>query len=293
MRRRSTEACRSTEEMPYYLIQSIAVLAWWASLSLSPTVLAAFQYDGIAHGHFNLFFMPDMVVIAGLSLFAWRRPEPIIKATLIGAFAYASTWCIAASWTTTSGYLGTALMILAFLANIFALIGHKCFYRNSSTSTLKDAIQTFIQSLIIWIFFLLVIPILILDAFNKWPITFHPIQSLTGAIVFVLFSALGVMSARALVMSGKGTPLPMNAPKLLVITGPYKYVRNPMAVAGLGQGIAVSIISNSLEIAVYCFMGMVAWNYLVRPVEEADLENTFGDQYREYSRKIRCWIPTT
>ena len=48
----------------------------------------------------------------------------------------------------------------------------------------------------------------------------------------------------------------------------YPYVRNPMAVAGLGQGVAVALILTSMEVALYCIVGMLIWNYFVRPVEE-------------------------
>ena len=156
-----------------------------------------------------------------------------------------------------------------------------------------NAIETTIQSTIIWVIFLFAIPFLILKSFDKWPTDLSFSFLYPGIIMFIAFSTLGILSARSLVNAGHGTPLPLNAPKRLVITGPYKYVRNPMAIAGLGQGLAISIITRSVEVALFCILGMIIWNYLVRPIEEEDLRRTFGEEFQLYSSRVRCWIPRT
>ena len=35
----------------------------------------------------------------------------------------------------------------------------------------------------------------------------------------------------------------------------------------------------------------VVWNYVVRPLEESDLEARFGDEYVRYRMSVRCWWP--
>lgn len=55
-----------------------------------------------------------------------------------------------------------------------------------------------------------------------------------GVIILVLCSVLGLYSALVMVRVGKGTPLPLDQTQELVIKGPYRFVRNPMAVAGIG-----------------------------------------------------------
>ena len=90
---------------------------------------------------------------------------------------------------------------------------------------------------------------------------------------------------------GRGTPLPLDCPPKLVVRGAYRLVRNPMAVSGLSQGMAVAIGFGSISIACYVVVGMVFWNYFVRPIEEADLEKRFGESYRLYRSKVKCWIP--
>jgi protein-S-isoprenylcysteine O-methyltransferase Ste14 len=90
---------------------------------------------------------------------------------------------------------------------------------------------------------------------------------------------------------GRGTPLPSAMPNHLVIAGPYRWVRNPMAVAGIAQGIGVGLILGSWLVVAYAMIGSLVWNYAVRPLEEADLENRFGPEFRRYRSSVSCWLP--
>lgn len=91
---------------------------------------------------------------------------------------------------------------------------------------------------------------------------------------------------------GKGTPLPLDCPNELVIKGPYKYVRNPMAIGGIGQGISVGIYLGSILVVLYAITGAFIWHILVRPQEEKDLKKRFGDEYSNYKKTVHNWIPT-
>ena len=44
-------------------------------------------------------------------------------------------------------------------------------------------------------------------------------------------AGLACAAAQALVTFGKGTPLPLDPTRYLVVDGPYRYLRNPQAVA--------------------------------------------------------------
>ncbi|TWT50903.1 hypothetical protein Pla22_36460 [Rubripirellula amarantea] len=91
---------------------------------------------------------------------------------------------------------------------------------------------------------------------------------------------------------GDGTPLPTATAPKLVIAGPYRFVRNPMALAGIIQGIAVGWFFGSYVVVSYAVAGAFVWHWLVRPVEENDLQQRFGDSYADYRRRVRLWIPT-
>ncbi|WP_323127765.1 methyltransferase family protein [Brevibacterium pigmentatum] len=78
----------------------------------------------------------------------------------------------------------------------------------------------------------------------------------------------------------------------LVNRGPYAFVRNPMAIAGIVQGVSMGLLIGSWLVVVYALIGSLLWNWLIRPHEEADLIERFGDEYRDYAKRVRCWWPT-
>jgi protein-S-isoprenylcysteine O-methyltransferase Ste14 len=74
-------------------------------------------------------------------------------------------------------------------------------------------------------------------------------------------------------------------------SGIYAYVRNPMAISGIGQGLAVALFLVSPLVAVYALMGASLWQFVFRPLEEEDLRKNFGADYENYCETVRCWIP--
>jgi protein-S-isoprenylcysteine O-methyltransferase Ste14 len=91
---------------------------------------------------------------------------------------------------------------------------------------------------------------------------------------------------------GNGTPLPVDGTNQLVVAGPYRFIRNPMAVAGIGQAIAIGLIYGSFFIPAYALAGAIIWHVAVRPSEERDLEKSFGTSYIEYKKQIGLWWPS-
>jgi protein-S-isoprenylcysteine O-methyltransferase Ste14 len=73
--------------------------------------------------------------------------------------------------------------------------------------------------------------------------------------------------------------------------GIYSFVRNPMAISGIGQGLAVGLFLGSPLVLLYALMGGAIWQMIFRPLEEDDLLKNFGADYEEYQKNVRCWIP--
>jgi protein-S-isoprenylcysteine O-methyltransferase Ste14 len=113
-----------------------------------------------------------------------------------------------------------------------------------------------------------------------------------GGILFVLGGLLGLTSGLVMAVNGRGTPLPTDCARELVVVGPYRCIRNPMAVAGLTQGVAVGVFLGSPAVIAYALLGGPVWDLFVRPWEEADLERRFGGRYRRYRAAVRCWLPS-
>lgn len=79
---------------------------------------------------------------------------------------------------------------------------------------------------------------------------------------------------------GDGTPWPRATARRLVIRGPYRYIRNPMAVAGLLQGFGIALVYGSPLLIGYAEAGGGLWHRIARPIEERDLEERLGDSYQ-------------
>ncbi len=273
-----------------YLIQAALISAWWVGLASSSTFFTAFQFDGISPNSFWAFFAPDMTLIGGLSVVRAYCKSTTVELIILGAFAYASLYCCNATAITASGYLPTGLMVLGLFYNVF-LCFNESLFRNSSTNLLWNVSKTLVQIICIWVLALVVVPYVILDAFGNVLMPKLGIQTVVGSTLFVCFSSLGLTSSFFMVRDGNGTPLPLDQTNNLVISGPYGYVRNPMAIAGIGQGIAISIVFHSMPILVYSLLGAIVWHWVVRPIEERDMIKRFGDPYLRYRERVSCWTP--
>ena len=156
-------------------------------------------------------------------------------------------------------------------------------------STRWILLKTVLQMVVFWGVFLFLLPWAVVSAEPAaWRSGGLP---WVGAAVFAFGAVLGPASAAVMAVRGRGTPLPSDCARELVVAGPYRFVRNPMAVAGLAQGVAVGLFLGSPAVVGYAALGGPVWNLFVRPWEEADLERRFGDSYRRYKSAVRCWVP--
>ena len=92
-------------------------------------------------------------------------------------------------------------------------------------------------------------------------------------------------------IQGLGTPAPVAPPQRLVVTGLYRYVRNPIYVALVslifGQGLFFSSVG-VLEYGLAVWLGFFAW---VLIFEEPTLRGKFGKDYEDYCARVPPWIP--
>jgi protein-S-isoprenylcysteine O-methyltransferase Ste14 len=90
---------------------------------------------------------------------------------------------------------------------------------------------------------------------------------------------------------GLGTPLPLDAPRRLVIQGLYRYVRNPMYV-GVGTILLGEVVLyGSLALLIFCGVASASWHLFVIAYEEPHLKRLLGEQYEEYCRSVPRWLP--
>lgn len=273
-----------------YLVQATLISLWWIGLLINQDFYNAFQFPGISSTAFNSFLLPDIVVISVLSIVRAYNRKIELEYIILGGFGYASLYCLNASIITGGGILATTVMMLGLFYNIFLVFEEKMFRNSSTNNMLINGLKTFIQIICVWTITLIIFPILIINSFGE-SLTTNSESIEIGIVLFLACSILGIYSAYTMVAKGKGTPLPIDQSQNLVISGPYKYVRNPMAIAGIGQAISISIILWSIYILVYSLIGLILWQFVVRPIEERNLKLRFGKQYEEYRTRVNCWIP--
>jgi protein-S-isoprenylcysteine O-methyltransferase Ste14 len=162
-------------------------------------------------------------------------------------------------------------------------------------STRYNLVKTLTQSLTMWAIFFWLLPAVIYTFESRVGLGRYRFASRLWRVIavamFVLGWALAWTSAVYMVAHGDGTPLPADATRKLVVRGPYRYVRNPMGMGSFAQGIAVGLYLGSPLVTAYALAGTVGWDLLVRPWEEYDLEQRFGEPYARYREAVRCWVP--
>lgn len=91
--------------------------------------------------------------------------------------------------------------------------------------------------------------------------------------------------------NGRGAPAPIDPPRELVIVGPYRFVRNPMYVAGIVALFGWVFWSPSLPLIVAPFLFFLAAHLFVTFYEEPALKKKFGAAYEEYLGSVPRWFP--
>ncbi|NJM52707.1 MAG: isoprenylcysteine carboxylmethyltransferase family protein [Blastocatellia bacterium] len=164
-------------------------------------------------------------------------------------------------------------------------------FKRSKTSWILA--KTLTQIIVVWSLILIVFPLIIVQIEAKLgiPRFSFPFQTTSTIILFPFVSLIGLSSAYSMAKTGRGTPLPMDTASKLVLSGIYKYVRNPMAISGIGQGLLVGFLLGSPLVLLYGLLGGFIWQFIYRRLEEDDLAQKFGAEYEDYRRKVRCWIP--
>lgn len=273
-----------------YLIQGTLVALWWLGLTISADFYNAFQFPNISKVAFNSFLAPDVLIITFLSVLRAYKPSRDLELIILGGFAYGSIYCLNASILSSGGYLPTTIMFLGLFYNLFLVYQSKVFKVSKSRNTLSIGLKTIVQILCVWTITLILFPWILIDAFEIDTISSLSVQ-IISYVVFVLSSFLGLTSAYAIVKHGDGTPLPADQTKKLVIKGPYRYVRNPMAIAGMGQGLAIALYYSSIHLLIYTLLGGLLWHFVVRPVEEKNMLKRFGEEYQRYRGQVKLWVP--
>lgn len=130
---------------------------------------------------------------------------------------------------------------------------------------------------------------------TKWVVR-APFFGFSGfRIVGLLLVATGlsalIESFARFALRGLGTPAPILPPRYLVVSGLYRYVRNPMYVALLNIVLGQALFFASPQLLAYAAICWLVTHLFVVIYEEPHLRKTFGDDYRAYCAAVPRWLP--
>ncbi len=115
--------------------------------------------------------------------------------------------------------------------------------------------------------------------------------NLAGLVPATIGALLAILGALAFWRVGKATPYPELSPSILVIAGPYRYVRDPEFLGLFLMLSGFGILGNSTSLVIESFLATAVLHLFVVYLEEPGLERKFGDIYVAYKREVSRWIP--
>jgi protein-S-isoprenylcysteine O-methyltransferase Ste14 len=111
-----------------------------------------------------------------------------------------------------------------------------------------------------------------------------------AGFVFVVAGITFAASALGIFREAKTTTVPFATPSTLVISGPYRFTRNPMYVGLTLTYLGVAGTRNEIWPVVLLPLLLAYINFLVIPVEEKNLRGVFGDAYQAYGARVGRWL---
>ena len=76
-----------------------------------------------------------------------------------------------------------------------------------------------------------------------------------------------------------------------MVTGAYRFVRNPMYLAVLTIILGQALLFGSWGLVLYAVIVLAAVVAFVKGYEEPTLTRTYGEQYLDYRRNVPGWWP--
>jgi protein-S-isoprenylcysteine O-methyltransferase Ste14 len=133
-----------------------------------------------------------------------------------------------------------------------------------------------------------IVSIVLHFALPVWRFTQYPLN-LLGIIPIVFGGVLNIW-ADQIFKKANTTVKPFEKPSALIVSGPFRGFRHPMYLGMLAILIGISIICGS----VMSLVGPASFWIIIRirfiPPEEQSMLETFGEEYKEYQKRVLSWM---
>ena len=125
-----------------------------------------------------------------------------------------------------------------------------------------------------------------------WPRTAGGIAIAAGGVLLLIPGVLlFAASLQRFFTSGRGTLAPWDPPARLVVTGPYRYVRNPMISGVIFMLFAIALLLRSRPHAAWAGTFVLINMIYIPLLEEPGLAARFGADYDSYRKHVRRFVP--
>lgn len=133
------------------------------------------------------------------------------------------------------------------------------------------------------------LPLLALGLERGAPLLPEGAQAAGLALAFA-GGGLWLWATVVLVARGDGTPLPLDPPRRLVVSGPYRWIRHPMHLGLIAFFAGEALLFRSvvfLLLVALLALGAFLWSRH----EERELERRFDGPYVRYRDAVPGWLP--
>jgi len=130
---------------------------------------------------------------------------------------------------------------------------------------------------------------------SRWqfrpPLMGSSIFRLIGIFLIAVGLPILLDSFRRFAIQGMGTPAPVAPPSRLVVSGLYRYVRNPMYVAVVSLILGQGLLLGNTNVLIYGVAVWMGFHLFVLTYEEPALRKNFPLEYKEFCSNVPRWIP--
>jgi len=119
---------------------------------------------------------------------------------------------------------------------------------------------------------------------------FEKLHQLAGVFLFIAGFIIMTWCIVNFAVKGRGTLSPIAPTKKLVVSGLYRFSRNPMYIGVMLLLIGETLFFSSRSLCLYSFIVFVGFNIFIIAREEPRLKKDFGDDYDIYRKKVRRWF---
>lgn len=125
----------------------------------------------------------------------------------------------------------------------------------------------------------------------QWPAPVDARWAAIGLIFMIPGVILLLDCFRRFAVQGLGTPAPVAPPERLIVTGAYRYVRNPMYAAVVSLILGQAALFASLPVLIYGLLVWAGFHTFVLGYEEPTLRRQFPADYAPYFDAVPRWVP--